>query len=58
MSLKDMPNSLLREYHVTPVESGVMGSRRHLSLSDQVTLLRGVLYVEVEREASNEVSAQ
>ena len=45
MSLKDMPYKVLRDYNITPIEGGVIGSHRHISLSGSATLLGDILYV-------------
>ena len=45
MSLKDMPYKVLRDYNITPIEGGVIGSLRHITLSGSATLLGDILYV-------------
>ena len=45
MSTKDMPYHLLREYNITPIDSGVMAGERHLSLSRFAHVVGGVLHV-------------
>lgn len=44
MSTKDMPYHLLREYDITPIDSGVMARERRLSLSRFSRLVGGVLH--------------
>lgn len=45
MSLKDRPYQLLKDYHITPIESGVIGRMNRLYLRGLAVLRGGVLYV-------------
>lgn len=50
MAVKDMPYQLLRDYKITPIESGVMATKKRLTLSGQAVLsANGLLYVPRER---------
>lgn len=45
MSTKDMPYHLLREYNITPIDSGVIAKERHLSLSRFASIVGDVLHI-------------
>lgn len=45
MSLKDKPYHLLRHYHITPIESGVIGQLNRICLRGSAVLRGGILFV-------------
>ena len=45
MSLKDRPYRLLKDYHITPIESGVIGRLNRICLLNLAVVTSGVLFV-------------